>query len=207
MLFDFATATPDQRYKLLVGLVTPRPIALVSTRGRDGVVNAAPFSFFNVFSEDPAVVALGIDGREDGSGPKDTARNIRETSCFVVNLVDEAIAEAMNLCATELPPDVSELTYAGLTAAPCAVIDQPRLAEAPVSLECRLMQIVVLPGGRDLVLGTVVALHARDGILDARLNVDPARYKPVGRLYGPWYARQDDRFRLERKSPEEVMKG
>ncbi|MBL8672928.1 MAG: flavin reductase family protein [Alphaproteobacteria bacterium] len=206
MLFDFAKTPPEQRYKLLVGLVTPRPIALVSTRGRDGVVNAAPFSFFNVFSEDPAVLALGIDGREDGS-PKDTARNIRETGCFVVNLVDEAIAAAMNICATELPPHVSELPYAGLTAAPCAVIDQPRLAEAPVSLECRLMQIVVLPGGRDLMLGTIVALHARDGILDDRLNVDPQRYKSVGRLYGPWYARLGDRFRLDRKPAEEVMKG
>ncbi len=114
---DFATLSAQDRYKLLCSLVVPRPIALVTTVGPGGVVNAAPFSFFNVFAEDPALVVLGLQARPDGS-LKDTAAHIRVTGAFVVNLVDEALAERMNICAVDFPADTSELDAAGLTKLP-----------------------------------------------------------------------------------------
>jgi flavin reductase (DIM6/NTAB) family NADH-FMN oxidoreductase RutF len=112
---DFSTLPIAHRYKLLAALVVPRPIALVTTVGEDGILNAAPFSFFNVFSEDPALVVLGIQSRPDGT-PKDTLKHIRKTGAFVVNLVDEAIAERMNTCSIDFPSDVSEIEAAEFTA-------------------------------------------------------------------------------------------
>ena len=130
MELDIAGEHLDRAYPILAGLVTPRPIALVTTLGPDGVVNAAPFSFFNLLGDDPPLCAFAPADREDGT-PKDTARNIRFNHEFVVNLVDEAIAEAMNHCAAPLPYGQSELTRAGLTTAPSSVVRPPRLAERP----------------------------------------------------------------------------
>ena len=133
---DFSTLPLALRYKLLAALVVPRPIALVTTAGKDGVINAAPFSFFNVFSEDPALVVLGLQSRPDGT-PKDTLKHIRETAVFVVNLVDEAMAERMNTCSIDFPSNVSEIGMAGFAILPGVGVPVPRIAEAPVALECR----------------------------------------------------------------------
>ncbi len=166
MLFDFKEIPGKECYKLLVSTVTPRPIAWVVSQDANGVLNAAPFSFFNVFSGDPAVVAIGIGNRKPGQA-KDSRANIRETGEFVVNLVSEANAEAMNITGIEFDSTVDELEQAGLTSLPSARVKPPRIAESPVAMECELMQIVDL-GESGLVLGRVVAMHVRDDlVLDA----------------------------------------
>ena len=200
MRFDFAELSPAERYKLLGGLVVPRPIALVTTRDRDGRANAAPFSFFNVLAEEPPLVVLGL-GISTAGGAKDTTNNIRDSGEFVVNLVDEPLAEAMNLCAIDLPPEVSELDLADLELLPGEAVAPGRIAAAPVSMECR-RYVTLQPGPeRYVVLGEVLVLHVRDGILDpARLRVDRDAYAPIGRLFGGGYVRTRDRFEMPRIS-------
>ena len=195
----FSEIAPRERYKLLCASVTPRPIALVTTLS-DGVVNAAPFSFFNVFSEDPALIVLGLQ-HKPGNDPKDTTRNIAAAGEFVVNLVDEALAEAMNICAIDFPPKVSEIEAAGLSLLPGVSIGVPRIAEAPFALECRKTLSMAFSPTRELLVGEVVRLHAREGLVDpATLRVSMSDYKPVGRMFGDGYSRQNDRFDLKRGS-------
>ena len=197
---DFAKLSAQDRYKLLCSLVVPRPIALVTTLGPGGVVNAAPFSFFNVFAEDPALVILGLQTRADGS-LKDTAAHIQDTGSFVVNLVDEALAERMNVCAVDFPADVSELDAAGLTTLPGVAIPVPHIAEAAASLECRHYQTLEVKNGRRLCVGEVVYLHARAGIIDpTRLYVNLDAYKPVARLFANLYAPLGKPFTMVRQS-------
>lgn len=187
-----------ERYKLLCAIVIPRPIALVTTLGRNGVANAAPFSFFNVFSETPPLIILGLQANPDGSA-KDTTRNIRETGEFVVNLVDEAMAEAMNVCATDFPSDVSEIEPAGFDLKPSIAVKPGRISQAPFALECRSHTMLSFGPERDLLVGEVVQVHARAGLLDRdRLYVDVDRYRPIGRLFADQYARQRDRFAMTR---------
>jgi flavin reductase (DIM6/NTAB) family NADH-FMN oxidoreductase RutF len=200
MTFDFATLPQPQRYKLLVGLVVPRPIALVTSVGPDGIVNAAPFSFFNVFSEEPSLVVLGLQSRPDGT-IKDTPANIRETGAFVVNLVDEALAEQMNICAVDFPRDESEIDAAGLDLCAGIAVPVPRIASAPVALECRHYMTLEVSRERRLCIGEVVYLHVRDGIVDpGNLRVDIEAYRPVARLHGNYYARIGEIFQLVRQS-------
>jgi flavin reductase (DIM6/NTAB) family NADH-FMN oxidoreductase RutF len=198
MELDLATQHANRAYAILSGLVTPRPIALVTTLGPDGVVNAAPFSFFNVFGSNPPYCAFAPADREDGT-PKDTARNIRLNQEFVVNLVDEAIAEAMSQCAASLPYGVSELQNAGLTTAPSSIVKPPRIAESPVSLEC-VEHSTIQIGGNRLVLGLIKRLHARDGLIDPQtLRVNQDQLQTIGRMAGPnWYCRTRDRFEMVR---------
>jgi flavin reductase (DIM6/NTAB) family NADH-FMN oxidoreductase RutF len=197
---DFATLPVAHRYKLLAALVVPRPIALVTTVGQGGIVNAAPFSFFNVFSEDPALVVLGIQSKPNGA-PKDTLKHIRETGAFVVNLVDEAIAERMNTCSIDFPSDVSEIEAAEFSILPGVSVPVPRIAEAPVALECRHFVTMEVTQRRHLCIGSVVRLHARPGIVDReRLRVNLDAYKPVARLFGNLYARLGEKFSLKRQS-------
>jgi flavin reductase (DIM6/NTAB) family NADH-FMN oxidoreductase RutF len=200
MTFDFATLPQPQRYKLLVGLVVPRPIALVTSVGPDGIVNAAPFSFFNVFSEEPPLVVLGLQSRPDGT-IKDTPANIRETGFFVVNLVDEALADQMNICAVDFPRDESEIDAAGLDLCAGIAVPVPRIASAPVALECRHYMTLEVSRERRLCIGEVVYLHVRDGIVDpGNLRVDIEAYRPVARLHGNYYARLGEIFQLVRQS-------
>jgi flavin reductase (DIM6/NTAB) family NADH-FMN oxidoreductase RutF len=198
--FDFNAIPKSDRYKLLTGLVVPRPIALVTTRSKDGVVNAAPFSFFNVFSDDPAVVVLGINDRPDGSA-KDTARHARETGWFVVNLVDEDLAVAMNECAIDFPPARSEPDALGLELAAGIHVPVPHLAAAPAVLECRKLMMINIGPERDLLIGEVLGVEVRNGVVDPRtLRVNFDVYRPVGRLVGSQYARQRDCFSMPRES-------
>lgn len=200
MLFDFATISARERYKLLVSTVVPRPIAWIVSQDARGQLNAAPFSFFNALSGDPPVVGMGIGSHGPGR-PKDTRNNIRETSEFVVNLVSEEAAEVMNITAIEFEREISEPHEAGLTLLPSVRVKPPRIAESPVSMECELMQIIEFSAENALVLGRVVAMHVRDdAVLDAaKHHIDTPALKLIGRMHGAgWYARTSDLFKMDR---------
>ncbi|MEK6592982.1 MAG: flavin reductase family protein [Pseudomonadota bacterium] len=195
--FDAASLDAQSQYKLMVGTVTPRPIALVTTLGKDGP-NAAPFSFFNCVGTPPPMVMFSVGAKE--SGAKDTVRNIREIPEFVVHIVSDAIKDQMNICALDYPRGVNEIDKAGFTTAPSRKVRPPRIVEAPVALECKLMQIVEL-GHKPyhLVIGEVVYFHYHDGIVNDRFHVDLARVNPIGRLAGKGgYTRVTDRFEMPR---------
>ena len=205
MLFDFAATSSKDMYKLLVATIGPRPIAWVTTQDTDGTLNAAPFSFFNAVSGDPPVVAIGIGGRAPGD-VKDTGGNIRRTGQFVVNLVSCELAEPMNITAIDFPKAVNELEEAGLTMAPSVHVRPPRIAEAPVAMECERLVIVDVGIDRAVILGKVVAIHVRDDcVLDKeRCYIDTPKLDLIGRMHGSgWYARVTDRFEMPRISVEE----
>ncbi|TDV35540.1 flavin reductase (DIM6/NTAB) family NADH-FMN oxidoreductase RutF [Paraburkholderia caballeronis] len=197
MYFDFSRFSPLERYKLLSSTVTPRPIAWVSTIDATGKPNAAPFSFFNVFAEDPATLGFAINHRSD-TDRKDTGENVRLQREFVVNLVSADLVEKMNVTAIEFGPDIDEFAEAGLTPAVSTTIRTPRIAESRVSFECRLMQVVALGTRRSLVLGEVLAMHVRDdAVLDAeRCWIDTQKLQLVGRMQGHHYLRTADVFEL-----------
>ena len=203
MDFDLQDLTPDERYKLLIGVVVPRPIALTTTLDADGRVNAAPFSFFNVMGYDPPLVMFAPGNRPDGT-PKDTARNIRATREFVVHIIDEALAEAMNVAATPFPPGTDEVARAGLTTQPSVQVAVPRIAEAPVGLEGREVTTLLI-GNTRIVVGEVLHLHLRDDLLDReRMRVHTGRLGAVGRMQGGgWYTRTTDLFQIARLSVDE----
>ena len=198
MELDLEGKHADRAYPVLASLVTPRPIAWVTTLGPDGVVNAAPFSFFNVLGANPPIVGFCPGDREDGT-PKDTARNVRLGHEFVVNLVDEAVAQAMNKTAASVPYGVSEITLAGLTTAPSSVVRPPRIAESPASLECVEWGTLQI-GGNRLIIGLVKRVHVRDELFDSeKLRIRTELFHPVGRMASPhWYARTRDRFEMIR---------
>lgn len=198
MEFDLAGEDARHAYKLLAGLVTPRPIAWVTTLNEDGTVNAAPFSFFNVFGTRPPILGFAPGDREPGI-PKDTARNLRRTGEFVVNLVDEACAEAMNLTSSEVASGVSEIGLAGLSTTPSVAVSPPRIAETPVSLECREWSTLEI-GRNRLVIGLIERIATREGILDPEtLLVDRTAFHPIGRMEVPaGYCRTRDHFEMPR---------
>ena len=195
--FDAAILDSRTQGKLLTGSITPRPIALVTTLGSKGA-NAAPFSFFNAIGSDPAMLMFSVSDKEGGA--KDTYANIIEIPEFVVHIVSDAIREKMNVCATEYPRGVNEISEAGFTTLPSVKVRPPRIAEAPVAFECRLTQILDL--GRaphHVVIGEVVYYHYHEGIVDGQFYVDTGKINPVGRLGGKGsYARITDRFEMAR---------
>ncbi len=195
MDIDFTAISARERYRYLTGFVGPRPIALVSTRGRDGRDNAAPMSFFNVFSHDPALLVLGMQPRRDGT-EKDSMRNIRDSGAFVVNMVDMHLAQQMLVCGLDPGPDVDEIALAGLTAAPGAAVAAPRIVESPCAFECRVERIIDYPR-RAIVFGEVVHFWADDTCLgpDGR-SVDPGHYQPIARLHDDNYIASDRQFEL-----------
>ncbi len=198
MELDLEGKHADRAYAVLASLVTPRPIAWVTTLGPDGVVNAAPFSFFNLLGADPPILGFCPGDRTDGT-PKDTARNIRLTHEFVVNLVDEKVAEAMNRTSASLPYGVSEIQHAGLSTTPSTVVKPPRIAEAPASLECVEWGTVQI-GGNRLIIGFVKRVHIRDELFDPEaLRVRSEKFQVIGRMASPnWYCRTGDRFEMIR---------
>lgn len=199
MNFDFTSIGPDERYRLLTNFIGPRPIALVSTRGTQGGTNAAPMSFFNVFSHEPPIVILGIQTRPDGT-VKDTVQNIRETGAFAVNMVDMDLAPGMLICGLPFDADVDEIATAGLTAVEGSQTAAPWIAEAPVAMECRVEQLIDYDR-RVIVLGRVVHMHVRRACMDAEGRyVDPARYQPIARLHADNYVTSDRQFVL--KAPD-----
>jgi len=198
MEFDLTGEHSRYAYKLLAGLVTPRPIAWITTLNEDGSVNAAPFSFFNVLGTNPPILGFAPGNKERGI-PKDTARNIRRTGEFVVNLVDEACAERMNLTSSEVAEGVSEIDLAKLTTEPSLSIAPPRIAEAPVALECREWSTLEI-GKNRLVIGLIDRVFTREGVLDPEtLLVNPDVFAPIGRMEVPsGYCRTGDRFQMPR---------
>ncbi len=185
MLFDFDALAAQDRYKLMVSTIVPRPIAWVVTQDRHGRVNAAPYSFFNAFANDPPIVIIGIGERPDGD-EKDTASNIRTTGQFVVNLVAADNAAAMNITAIDFPHDVDELHQAGLTAIASTRVAPPRIAESPVAFECERFQSIQITNERTIVLGRVLAMHIRDEavINPAKCYIDTAKLDLIGRMAG-----------------------
>ena len=198
MQFDPQIVAPQSIYKLLIGCVVPRPIAWVSSLSDEAIPNLAPFSFFMAVCNNPPTLAFSSGRREDKK--KDTVRNIEYTQDFVVNLVDDALAEQMNLTAGEYPPEVDEFALTGLTAAPGIKVKAPRVVEAPISMECRAVQILpVGHGPHSLVLGEIVYFHIRDDLYNPNTGrLDMHRLHPVGRLAGNLYTHVHDIFEMKR---------
>ena len=195
MNFDLEKA-PGDAYKLLVGLVAPRPIALITSVDENGMLNAAPFSAYNYLCTDPPIVGVGVTNRPgEHFVPKDTARNIRRTGEFVVNVVTEDIARKMNLCATDFPAGMSEVALAGFTTAPSEIVKPPRLAEAHAALECREYTTMEIGRSR-IILGRVVAVYVEDRFVDAEGPYIKAEYlHAIGRMNGLGnYVRTRDAF-------------
>ena len=196
MDIDFASITEYQRYKLMASLIVPRPIALVTTIGEGGVVNAAPFSMFNMLGEEPPIVMISINRLTDGK-LKDTAANIVRDKEFVVHLSDEAMAEQMHRCGERLPPDVSELAAVGLTTLPSNAVQPPRIAQAPVAFECTLWETLET-ASRQIFIGQVRWLHAREGLIDTETwRVRLQDYFPVARFGASFYVTTRERFSIE----------
>ena len=197
MQLDPSQLEERDQYKLMTGSIVPRPIALVTTLGLNGP-NAAPFSLFNMVGTAPPLLMFSVGNQGDGSA-KGTVQNLRYLPEFVVHICDEAIAERMNICATDYPHGVNELEKAGFDTAPSIKVAPPRIVDAPVQMECRLERIVEFGTRHHVVFGEVVLFHFRDGIVNDRCHVDIAKLNPIGRLSGSLYARIRDTFRLERQ--------
>jgi flavin reductase (DIM6/NTAB) family NADH-FMN oxidoreductase RutF len=200
MHIDVATANVVEVYQLLVGVVTPRPIAWVSTLSRSGVVNLAPFSFFNAFGANPPIVVFSPTLRRDGT-KKDTLLNLESLGEFVLNAATAPLADRVNLTSKDLPPDDSEVSLAGLTTLPSAKVRPPRVAESPVHVECVVRQIMPCgtgPIAANLVVGEVVMMHVSDDVLDEKRRVDPRKLRTVARLGGDYWCHTSDLFELKR---------
>ena len=202
---DPNTLSRPDRYKLMCALVIPRPIALVTTISKNGIVNAAPFSFFNVFSDKPSIVALGVNAKPEG-GLKDTAANIKEQKEFVVHMVTFDIADQMNISCVNFPPEVSEIDEANFTLRQSHLIKTPTINESLVALECKLHSITKLGEDRNLTLGEVINISTNTDVLDTEKNyVNIDNYKPIARLFGNMYAELSDFFELKRLNYEQWM--
>ncbi len=198
MEIDPTTLTDSDNYYLLMGVVVPRPIAWVSTIGENGVANAAPFSCFMVVSTRPPIICVSVSHRRGEK--KDTVRNIEYTGDFVVNVVDDDMAEPMNITGGDFPPDVSEFKEARLTPVPSDLIKSPRIGEAPISMECKVERMLQLGAGPNTVIfGNVLRYHLRDGLYRDG-QVDPTLLKPLGRLAKDFYCHTHDVFIMKRHS-------
>jgi flavin reductase (DIM6/NTAB) family NADH-FMN oxidoreductase RutF len=196
MKFDFEASSASQIYKLLVGLVAPRPIALITSINEQGRLNAAPFSAYNYLCTDPPIVGIGVTNRPgEAHIPKDTARNIRRTGEFVINVVTEDIAEKMNICATDFPAELNEVELAGFTTAPSEKVRVPRLAEAHAAMECREFTTMEIGNSR-IILGRVVSVYIEDRFVDAAgPYVKAEEMHSIGRMNGLGnYVRTRDAF-------------
>jgi flavin reductase (DIM6/NTAB) family NADH-FMN oxidoreductase RutF len=185
--------SPRDRYKVLTSFVLPRPIAWVTTLGPTGVVNAAPFSFFNVFCESPPICMFAVNQRPDGR-VKDTLVNIQRTNEFVVNIADESLARAMHDSSGDFPPDIGEPNYLGLKLAPSSKIAVPRLADTPWAMECKTWKMINVNEDRYLIMGEGINFYIRDELWDREaMRVHMERYHPMGRMFADRYCRTDDR--------------
>jgi flavin reductase (DIM6/NTAB) family NADH-FMN oxidoreductase RutF len=201
MDLELAALPAQERYKLLIGLVIPRPIAWISTWSENGVANCAPFSFFNVISEEPPLCIISFNWRLDG-GLKHTLKNIRRTGEFVVNLADEGTANALHATGAEIPESESEFVRAGLTPVRAKTVQHPRIGEAAACLECRVERRIQFGPEREMVVGEILLVHARDGVIDPLTKrISEELYRPIGRLYATRYCTTRQRFDLPGKLP------
>lgn len=199
MIIDPSAATYPDIYRLMTGIIVPRPIAFVSTMSADGIRNLAPFSFFNGVCSNPPVICFSTAIRRDGAR-KDTYTNIATTKEFVVNAVPFEIAEQMNRCSADVPPEVDEFNLSGLTPLACDLVRCPRVKESPVSMECRLLQIVDFgsePGSASTIFGRVLRFHILEELFEGG-RIDPGRLDAVGRMGGSTYVRTRERFSMIR---------
>ncbi|MDL1901435.1 flavin reductase family protein [Anaerolineae bacterium CFX9] len=188
-------------YKLMIGTIVPRPIGWISTLDEHGVPNLAPYSFFNAICSNPPHVLFCPSVRARGDGFKDSLVHVRASGEFVVNIVTEPLAAAMNLTAGEYERGVNEFEIAGVTAAPSLRVRPPRVLESPVNYECVVTQIVEVSdqvGGGSIVIGRVVHLHVADELLLETDKIDILRLQPIGRLAGSGYCRVNDLFNMQR---------
>lgn len=200
--FDLGAMPPSDVYKLLASVILPRPIAWIVSKGDDGEINAAPYSFFNILGSDPPVIAVGFSNAPDRD-TKDSLHNIRKHGEFVVNLVPEELAEAMNTTATNAPRGTDETRLAGLDLAPGKVVNIPRIAGSPVALECRLLETINLGGSSTIMLAKIVFVHVRTSAFEdvQRLHIDPAKMGLIGRMHGGGgYCTTRDLFHIDRKN-------
>lgn len=200
LAIDPAKESQSDIYKLMIGSIVPRPIALVSSVDNKGVRNLAPFSYFTACSSNPPVVVFCPILRPTPPTAKDTLRNILETREFVVNIVSEEFAERMNATSAQVPPEVDEFELSGLTPIASDLIKAARVAESHVHMECRLLQVVHVseqPGGGSLVLGEVLRFHVREDLIE-EFRIDPDKLRAIGRMAGSTYVRTTDRFDLIR---------
>lgn len=201
MELELAQLPALERYKILIGLVIPRPIAWISTWSENGVANCAPFSFFNVISEEPPLCIVSFNWRSDGL-LKHTLKNIRRTGEFVVNLADEGTANAMHASGREIPESESEFSLSGLTPVPGKRVKHPRIAEAAASFECRVERRINFGPEREMVIGEILLIHAREGIIDpVTKRISEELYRPVGRLFADRYCTTRQRFNLPGEPP------
>ncbi|PJF44154.1 MAG: flavin reductase family protein [Phototrophicales bacterium] len=188
-------------YKLLIGAIVPRPIAWVSSMDAEGKFNLAPYSFFTAVCPNPPLVVFCPNIRRLTGQPKDTLRNIECIGEYVINIVNEANASAMNMTSVEAPPEVDEFELVGLTPAPSVIVKPPRVAESPISLECKLHDIIKIGDGLgqgSMVIGQVVYFHIDDRVYIPNYKIDPDALQAIGRMGGASYCTTQDRFEMTR---------
>ena len=201
MELDPHAMDPKLCYKLVIGCVVPRPIAVVSTVSVEGVMNVAPFSYFTVASHTPLSLAFTVGGPKTDGSSKDTLRNAQSAADggigeFVVNIADESYAEAMAASGESLPFETSEFDHTGLTPTPSQTVRPPRVGEASVAFECRTTHVIPIGSAR-MIIGEVLHIHVRDDLVDAAMHVDPAKLLAIGRMAGNDYVRTHDRFEVK----------
>jgi flavin reductase (DIM6/NTAB) family NADH-FMN oxidoreductase RutF len=204
MQLEMRQLSSADRYKVVTSTITPRPIAWITTVSREGVRNAAPYSFFNAVGHEPPLIVLGLLRDPRSGGPKNTAANILATDEFVVNLVCEADAEAMNLTSIDAPAEIDEIELAKLATLPSSVVKPERIASSPVSFECRRRAALDFGPGQTVFVGEILVAHIRDEfMLDReRLHFDTPAMRLIGRVHGAgWYVRTSDQFQMERPRP------
>jgi len=205
--FDLDKLPASKRYNLLISLVVPRPIAFVTSIDKQGIVNAAPFSFFNLMGNDPPIVALGV-GKDESRryGLKDTGYNIQQTGEFVINIVNEKIVNEVNITSIDFPPEIDEAEMAGLTKVPSVKIKPPRIAESAANLECRHVNTVEI-GNTRIILGEIIYIHLKNEFVESNENdfrILTELIRPIGRTHGrDFYTRTIDLFKVPRKSYKE----
>ena len=203
MILNPENLNNNDRYKLMIGSIVPRPIAWVSSMDKAGNLNLAPFSYFTAVATDPMTLLFCPGWSSLRKRMKDTLYNVRETGEFVINIVDESTKEAMNLSATEFEAGISEFEWAGVTPSASETIHVPRVTEAPIAFECKLQQIVLIkegPGGGAAVFGEVQSIFVRDDVIENG-RVLPEKLQPIGRMAGSGYAHINDFFEMKRKAP------
>jgi flavin reductase (DIM6/NTAB) family NADH-FMN oxidoreductase RutF len=201
MQFDMRSLPMGTRYKILCSTITPRPIAWITTMGKDGDCNAAPYSFFNAVGAEPPLIVLGLLKEPRNRTLKDTAHNIIETGEFVVNLVSEADAQTMNECSVDAPRHISEIDYAGIKTEPSIIVRPPRIATSPVNFECRKLAALDIGTQQTVIIGEVLMAHVKDEFISDREKVyfDTPAMKLIGRTHGSgWYVRNSDSFKMDR---------
>lgn len=201
MQFDMRTLPMAARYKIVTSTITPRPIAWITSMSKAGIVNAAPYSFFNAVGAEPPLIVLGLLKDVATRGLKNTAANIIETGEFVVNLVSEADAERMNESSVDAPAHVSEIDYAGIDTLPSTAVAPPRIASSPVSFECRKVAALDIGSHQTVVIAEILIAHIGDAFISDphKLYLDTPAMKLIGRTHGSgWYVRNSDSFQLER---------